>query len=256
MLPYSYGEIGPIEDCVPGLFYTPADGCTLMHFRCNDDGTFTVGRLQRDGSFKVAHQMAYNQVKNLGDLREVHMKSDDEIKRYQAARQTLSNLPKAVPSGISHYGFDKDNNMVRESDENIYNSIMKNVAKHVKNVLLEYNGNDAIIDAEESDYEKDSEEYNDILANGRESKFYKRNGVPEAGEIASYEVAELNFKKCFMMFEPDSNSIIAFGYNYLADLLYLYGIDMHDEFYAKLDMIKVGGSVIDPTNKAIYTRIK
>ena len=255
MLPYSYGEIGPIEDCVPGLYYTPADGCTLMHFRYNNDGTFTVGRLQRDGSFRVAHQMTYNQVKNLGDLREVHMKSNDEIKRYQEAHRVLSNLPNEVPSGVSRYSFDKENNLVKTSDD-IYESIKRNVAKHVKKAILEYNGSDAIADAEDSGYKADSAEYNDIIAKGRGSKFYKRNDIPEAGEISSFEISELIFDKCFMMFEPDSNSIIAFGYNNLADLCYLYGIEGTDEFYNSLDDIEIGESATDPVNNAIFTRIK
>ena len=42
-------------------------------------------------------------------------------------------------------------------------------------LLLEYNGSDAIEDAENSGYEDGSSEFEDILANGRSSKYYHHN---------------------------------------------------------------------------------
>ncbi len=131
-------------------------------------------------------------------------------------------------------------------------AILKNVSRCVKNALLEYNGNDAIVDAENSEYKQDSVEFNDILKNGRSSRFYKK--APAAGTISEFSVSDLNFAKCFMMFDYDSNSVSVFGYNKIFDLCDLYGIDFNDNFYNELDSIEAGESLADKDK--IYTRIK
>lgn len=53
------------------------------------------------------------------------------------------------------------------------------IYEHVVRALNEYNGSDAIEDAENSDWDEDSDEFNDILANGRASEYYGKSETLE-----------------------------------------------------------------------------